>query len=109
MDSYLLAAIFGVLSLYFYSSGSTYKSLYRKITQEKEMLEEKNLNLRKLKDKSEKQIKFSLSTISDSQESLKLTRKDYQELKIKYTELENRNKLLQQRVDELYASVGTIA
>ena len=108
MDNFLLISVFGVLALYFYSSSSTYKSLYRKISEEKELVEEKNRNLIKLKDKSEKQIQFSLATIGDSQESLKSTRSDFQELKIKNTELENRNKLLQERVDELYTSVGTI-
>jgi cell division protein FtsB len=101
-------AIFGVLALYFYSSSSTYKSLYQKISEEKELVEEKNKNLQKLKDRSEKQIKFSLATISDSQESLKSTRSDFQELKLKNTELEHKNKLLHERIDELYASVGTI-
>ena len=108
MDNFLLMAVFGVLALYFYSSSSTYKSLYHKITEEKELVEEKNKNLEKLKNKSEKQIQFSLDTISDSQESLKSTRDDFQELKLKNTELEHRNRLLQERVDELYASVGTI-
>ena len=108
MDNFLLMSIFGVLALYFYSSSSTYKSLYRKISEEKELVEEKNKNLLKLKDKSEKQIQFSLATINDSQESLKSTRSDFQELKLKNTELEHRNKLLQARVEELYTSVGTI-
>ena len=101
-------SVFGVLALYFYSSSSTYKSLYKKISEEKEMVEEKNRNLIKLKDKSEKQIQFSLATINDSQESLKTTRADLQEIKLKNTELESRNKQLQARVEELYTSVGTI-
>ena len=108
MDNFLLMSIFGVLALYFYSSSSTYKSLYRKISEEKELVEEKNRNLMKLKDKSEKQIQFSLATINDSQDSLKSTRSDFQELKLKNTELEHKNKLLQSRIEELYSSVGTI-
>ncbi len=108
MDNFLLVAIFGVMALYYYSSSSTYKALYRKIVEEKELVEEKNKNLGKLKDKSEKQIQFSLATISDSQDSLKSTRDDFQALKLKYTELEHRNKLLQERINELYSSVGNI-
>ena len=109
MENFLLLSIFGVLALYFYSSSSTYKSLYRKITEEKELVEEKNANLEKLKEKYERQVQFSLATINDSQDSLKTTREDFQELKLKNNELENRNKLLQERINELYTSVGTIS
>jgi chromosome segregation ATPase len=108
MDNFLLLSVFGVLALYFYSSASTYKTLYRKTVEEKELVEEKNKNLVKLKEKFEKQVEYSLDTINDSQESLKSTREDYQALKLENAELEHKNKLLQQRVDELYASVGTV-
>jgi peptidoglycan hydrolase CwlO-like protein len=108
VDNFLLLSIFGILALYFYSSMITYKSLYSKTIEEKKLLDVKIDNLEKLKDKSEKQIEFSLATINDSQNSLKSTRDDFQELKLKNTELEHRNKLLQERVDELYNSVGTI-
>ena len=109
MDNFLLMSVFGVLALYFYSSSSTYKSLYHKITEEKELVEEKNANLEKLREKYERQVQFSLATINDSQDSLKTTREDFQQLKLKNTELEHRNKLLQERVDELYTSVGTVS
>lgn len=69
---------------------------------------EKVKNLEKLKERFEQQVKFSLETISDSQDSLKSTREDYQELKLQNTELEHRNRLLQERITELYASVGNI-
>ena len=108
MDNFLLLSILGVLTVYFYSSMNVYKSLCRKITEEKTMVEEKNANLEKLKEKFEKQVRFSLETIDDSQESLKSTREDLQELKLQNSELDHKNKLLQERINELYASVGTI-
>jgi len=108
MDNFLLVAILGVLTIYFYSSMNVYKSLYRKIVEEKEMEQEKVKNLESLKEKFEKQVQYSLDTINDSQESLKSSREDFQELKLKNTELEHRNKLLQERINELYASVGTV-
>lgn len=108
MEEFLLISILGVLTVYFYSSMSVYKSLYRKIVEEKDMQIEKVKNLEKLKEKYEQQIKFSLDTISDSQESLKSTRDDYQQLKLANTELDHRNKLLQERINELYSSVGSI-
>jgi len=108
MEEFLLISVLGVLTVYFYSSMSVYKSLYRKITEEKDMQIEKVKNLEKLKEKYEQQVKFSLETIGDSQDSLKSTREDYQQLKLENTELEHRNKLLQERINELYASVGNI-
>ncbi|MCD4757976.1 MAG: hypothetical protein K8R39_06865 [Arcobacteraceae bacterium] len=108
MEEFLLISVLGVLTVYFYSSMSVYKSLYKKITEEKDMQIEKVKNLEKLKEKYEQQVKFSLETIGDSQDSLKSTREDYQQLKLENTELEHRNKLLQERINELYASVGNI-
>lgn len=108
MDNFLLLSVLGVLAIYFYSSMNVYKSLYRKITEEKVMVEEKNTNLENLKEKFERQVKFSLETIEDSQESLKSTREDLQDLKLQNSELEHRNRLLQERINELYASIGTI-
>lgn len=109
MENFLLISVLGVLTIYFYSSMNVYKSLYRKISEEKEMEQEKVRNLEKLKEKFEKQVEYSLSTINESQESLKSSRDDYQQLKLKNTELEHRNKLLQERINELYASVGNIS
>ena len=108
MDNFLLLSVLGVLAIYFYSSMNVYKSLYRKITEEKVMVEEKNNNLENLKEKFERQVKFSLETIEDSQESLKSTREDLQNLKLQNSELEHRNRLLQERINELYASIGSI-
>jgi len=108
MDNFLLVSILGVLTLYFYSSMNVYKSLYRKVTEEKEMEEEKNKNLEDLKGKFERQVQFSLETINDSQDSLKMSRESYQELKLLNTELDHKNKLLQERINELYANVGKI-
>jgi hypothetical protein len=88
---------------------NVYKSLYRKVTEEKEMEEEKNRNLEELKEKFERQVQFSLETINDSQESLKVSRESYQELKLLNTELDHKNKLLQDRINELYANVGRIS
>ena len=108
MDNFLLVSVLGVLTLYFYSSMNVYKSLYKKVTEEKGMEEEKNKNLEQLKEKFERQVQFSLETINDSQDSLKSSRESYQELKLLNTELDHRNKLLQERINELYANVGKV-
>jgi len=108
MDNFLLVGILGILALYFYSSMSVYKSLHRKINEEKSMSENKANNLQNLIGKYESQIHSSIATIGDSQDSLQLAREDLQKIKLLNSDLEHRNELLQERVNDLYASVGAV-
>ena len=108
MDNFILLGILGVLSLYFYSSTSIYKAMYRRISEEKEMAEKNIDSLENMVKKYEAQIHNSIATIGDSQDSLQLAREDLQRIKLINSELEHRNGLLQDRVNELYASVGSI-
>jgi hypothetical protein len=108
MDNFLLVAILGVLALYFYSTMNVYKSTLMRVKEEKAMVEEKNKNLEILKGKFEQQVQISIDTINDSQDSLKQSREHHQALKLVNTELEHKNKLLQDRINELYANVGRI-
>ena len=108
MDNFLLVGILGVLALYFYSSMNVYKALYRRVGEEKEISEKTIRSLEALITKYEGQIQSSVSTIGDSQDSLQLAREDLQRIKLLNNDLEHRNQLLQERVDELYASVGAV-
>jgi hypothetical protein len=58
--------------------------------------------------KYEHQVKVSIETITDSQDSLETTRDELQKFKIINGELERKNKLLQARIDDLYTSIGSI-
>lgn len=108
MDSFLLSGVLGVLALYFYSSMSIYKAMYRRIIEEKEMAEETVISLEAMVNKYEAQVHNSIATIGDSQDSLQIAREDLQRIKVLNNELEHRNQLLQERVDELYSSVGAL-
>ncbi len=108
MDNFLLVGILGVLALYFFSSMNIYKAMYRRIAEEKEIAQNTVTSLEGLINKYEGQIQSSIEAVGDSQDSLQVAREDLQRIKIANNELEHRNKLLQERVDELYASVGTI-
>ena len=108
MDNFVLVGILGVLTLYFYSTASVYKSLHGKIHEEKDMTDNTVAGLEALITKYENQIHNSIATIGDSQDSLQLAREDLQKIKIKNNDLEHRNALLQERVNELYASVGAV-
>ena len=66
------------------------------------------LNLESLIQRYESQVQNSISTIGDSQDSLQLVREDLQRYKLENSDLSHRNDLLQERVNELYASVGAV-
>jgi peptidoglycan hydrolase CwlO-like protein len=108
MDDMLLVSIFGVLALYFFGSMNVYKSMYRKIKEEKEIA----LNITESRDKDirkyESQLQDALATIQNLDEKLTKARDEIQKEKLRRNELKHRNELLQKRVDELYSSVGMI-
>ncbi len=108
MDNFLLVAVSSILALYFFSSMNIYKSMYRRIAEEKNMAKKNVDALEKMIRKYEAQIQNSIATIDDSQSSLQLSRDDLQRIKIEKNELEHRNQLLQSRVNELYDSVGSL-
>ena len=108
MDNILLVLIFGVLSLYFFSTMIVYKSMYKKIKDEKSLAE----NAKDTRDKEivkyENRLKSAIETIKDTEETLNKVREETQKSKQINVDLKRRNELLQQRVDELYSSVGMI-
>jgi len=108
VENFLLLGIVGVLALYFFSTMNIYKAMYRRIIEEKDSATSSISTLEGLIAKYEAQIKTSINAIGDSHETLQVARDDLQQIKISNNELEHRNKLLQERVDELYASVGAI-
>ena len=59
MENFLLIVIIGILLLYFFSSANVYKSLYKKVNEEKNLLNEEIEKLHKIVDRYEKQAKIS--------------------------------------------------
>mgnify|MGYP000072481540 CR=1 FL=1 len=108
MEDMLLVAIFGVLALYFFGSMNVYKSMYRKIKEEKELALIVTDNKDKDIKKYEAQLQDALETIRNLDSKLSRARDDIQKEKLQKNELKHRNELLQKRVDELYSSVGMI-
>ena len=108
MDNLVLIVVFGVLALYFYSSMSVYKSMYKKIKEEKDITTSAKNNQSKHMDKYASQLSASVDTIKEKEQNLVKIREEIQGLKQKNNELTHRNQLLQDRVDELYSSVGII-
>jgi len=108
LDNIALISVFGILALYFFGSLNVYKSMYRKIKEEKDLAEHSNFSRDKDIKKYEIQLQDALQTIKDLDESLTNARADAQKEKQKANELRHRNEMLQRRVDELYSSVGMI-
>ncbi len=108
MDNFLLITIIGILLLYFFSSTNVYKSLYRKINEEKNIVEEENKKLHLIIDRYEKQVKVTAGTLRNNQESLQVARDDLQKLRLENTELKHQVENLELRTEELYAQVNTM-
>lgn len=94
--------------LYFFSAMNVYKSLYKKVNEEKALLEEKMQNMQKIVEKYEKQVKGSVGSLDSLQKSLQVARDDLQKMKIENSDLRHTNDILENRVEELYAQVNTM-
>jgi len=105
----LLLIITGVLLMYFFSSTNVYKSLYRKVNEEKNMMQDENANLKELITKYDRQIKGSVHAIGNSQENLQVARDDLQTLRLENSELKHKVEILEGRTEELYAQVSAMS
>ncbi|AXH15763.1 hypothetical protein [Malaciobacter mytili] len=108
MENFLLLILAGVLLLYFFSSMSVYKSLYRKVNEEKNIMEEEYKKLENIIERYEKQLKISTSTLKNNQDNLQVARNDLQKAKLENAELRHKIDILEQRTEELYAQVNTM-
>lgn len=108
MENFLLVVVIGVLLLYFFSSANVYKSLYKKVNEEKNILQEDLTKLETLMERYEKQVKISANTLKTNQGNLQVARDDLQELRLENINLKNRLDELEKRNEELYAQVNAM-
>ena len=108
MENFLLLIVGGVLMVYFFSAMSVYKSLYRKMNEEKAMLEEQNDNMQRMVEKYQKQIKGSIGSLDTLQKNLQQARDDLQAMKVENIDLKHENDNLERKVEELYAQVNAM-
>ncbi|RXI42991.1 hypothetical protein CRU99_08620 [Malaciobacter mytili] len=87
---------------------SVYKSLYRKVNEEKNIMEEEYKKLENIIERYEKQLKISTSTLKNNQDNLQVARNDLQKAKLENAELKHKIDILEQRTEELYAQVNTM-
>ncbi len=108
MENLLLIAIVSILALYFFSSANVYKSLYRKVNEEKNILKDEIQRLEEIIKKYEKQMKISSDTLKDNHDNLQVARNDLQEMRVQNMNLKHRVEILERRNEELYAQVNTM-
>ncbi len=108
MENLLLIAIVSILGLYFFSSTNVYKSLYRKVNEEKNLAKEEVEKLEEVIKKYQAQMKISADTLKDSHDNLQVARNDLQEMRVKNMNLKHRVEILEKRNEELYAQVNTM-
>ena len=108
LENFLLIIVLGVLLLYFFSSANVYKSLYKKVNEEKNILQEEITKFESLIERYEKQVKISANTLKSNQGNLQVARDDLQELRIENINLKNKLDEFQKRNEELYAQVNAM-
>jgi len=109
VEDFVLLSISGIMIIYFYASMAQYKTLYTRVNEEKNQLQNSTKNLYNIIDDYKKQVKGAINSLSESKQHLQVARDDLQKSKLEVSELKGRNKILQQRVDDLYAQVNAIA
>ncbi|MCG3720721.1 hypothetical protein L5F50_16090, partial [Aliarcobacter butzleri] len=100
--------ILGILLLYFISSANVYRSMYKKMNEEKSIIEEDMVKLESLIERYEKQVKIGTNTLKTNQENLQVARDDLQALRLENINLKNKINDLQKRNEELFAQVNAI-
>ena len=105
---FLISSILGILLLYFISSANVYRSMYKKMNEEKNIIEEDMVKLESLIERYEKQVKIGTNTLKTNEENLQVARDDLQALRLENINLKNKINDLQKRNEELFAQVNAI-
>jgi septal ring factor EnvC (AmiA/AmiB activator) len=108
LENFLLIIIIGILLLYFFSSANVYKSLYKKVNEEKNLLNEEIKKQKEIISKYEKQVKINAGALKGSQENLDVARNDLQELRLENMDMKHKLENIEKRNEELYAQVNTM-
>ena len=82
--------------------------MYKKMNEEKIIVEEDMVKLEGLIERYEKQVKIGTNTLKTNQENLQVARDDLQALRLENINLKNKINDLQKRNEELFAQVNAI-
>jgi chromosome segregation ATPase len=87
---------------------NVYRSLYKKVNEEKNILQQEIEKLESLKQNYEQKIKGSIAALETKHDNLQVARNDLQSLRVENTELKHKVDKLERRCDELYAQIHTM-
>lgn len=108
MENFLLIVVLGILLIYFFSSANVYKSLYKKVKEEKEIIEDEVNKQKTIIKKYEGQVKASGKVLKNNNDNLIVAREDLQKLKLENIELKHQLEEAEKRNEELYEQVNTM-
>ncbi|PHR72738.1 MAG: hypothetical protein COA66_05650 [Arcobacter sp.] len=108
MENLVLVMILGVLSMYFFSSMSVYKTLYRKVNEEKNLLSQDGDRYHNLVKKLENQLKSDATALKANHDNLQSARDESQELRMENQNIKAKVVVLEKRIEELYSQVNTM-
>lgn len=105
---FIISSVLAILLLYFISTTNAYKAMYKKINEEKAIIDEEVLKLEALIQRYEKQVQIGTKSLKNNQENLQVARDDLQALRLENITLKNKINELQKRNEELFAQVNAI-
>lgn len=105
---FIISTVLAILLLYFISTTNAYKAMYKKINEEKAVVDEEVLKLEALIQRYEKQVQIGTNSLKNNQENLQVARDDLQALRLENITLKNKINELQKRNEELFAQVNAI-
>jgi len=94
--------------LYYFSTMSVYKSLYSKVNEEKNILEDEKNKYTQLMEKYNTQVLVQEDAIKNTESNLSVARNDLRDAKLENTNLRHEVDKLKKRTEELYAQVNTM-
>lgn len=94
--------------LYYFSTTNVYKSLYVKINEEKNVLEEEKNKYTQLMERYNKQVIAQDEALKNTENNLSVARNDLRASKLENNDLKHQVDKLKKRSEELYAQVNTM-
>ncbi len=108
MENFLLILFLMIMFLYYFSTTNVYKSLYVKVNEEKNILEEEKNKYTQLMERYNKQVVAQDDALKHTENNLSVARNDLRDVKLQNNELRHQIDKLKKRSEELYAQVNTM-
>ena len=108
MENFLLILFLLILLLYYFSTMNVYRSLYSKVNEEKNILEEEKNKYSQLMERYNGQVTVQDDALKNTEHNLSVARNDLRDAKLENSNLRHEIDKLKKRTEELYAQVNTM-